>query len=67
MPIFKYVRGPGNLPGHYEREGDERDYQRIVAGFVVPSERPGAVIVVAEEMALRPPANIYFIAEAQES
>ena len=68
MPVFKYTKQIGNIgpPGYYQREGDDRCYQRIVAGFCPPSERPGGIVVVAEEMALRPPAHIFWIDELQE-
>lgn len=67
-PIFKYTKQLGNTgpPGYYQREGDDRCYQRIVAGFAPPSERPGAIVVVAEEMAFRPPAHIFWVDELQE-
>ena len=70
-PIFSYVpyRGRKNLnvSNYYYREGDERLYKRIWGGLAPPSEKPGAIVVVGEELALRPPAHIYFVDEAQES
>jgi hypothetical protein len=68
-PIFKFQahRQNTSLRNYYYRDGDERFYKRIWAGICPPSERPGAIVVVAEELALRPPAHIFWIDEAQES
>ena len=68
-PIFKHQvnRRDSSLRDYYYRDGDERFYKRIWAGIVPPSERPGAIVVVAEELSLRPPAHIYWIDESQES
>lgn len=56
-----------SLRDYWYRDGDERFYKRIWAGICPPSERPGAIVVVAEELTLRPPAHIFWIDEAQET
>jgi hypothetical protein len=68
-PIFKHQvhRKDTSLRDYYYRDGDERFYKRIWAGIVPPSERPGAIVVVAEELSLRPPAHIYWIDEVVET
>lgn len=68
-PVFKFQahRQNTNLHSYYYREGDERFYKRIWAGIVPPSERPGALAICAEEIALRPPAHIFVVATAEES
>jgi hypothetical protein len=68
-PIFKYQanRQGTSLRNYWYRDGDDRFYKRIWAGIVPPSERPGALIICAEELSLRPPAHIFFVDEAQES
>jgi hypothetical protein len=68
-PIFKHQAHRQNTSSrnYWYRDGDERFYKRIWAGIRPPSERPGAVIICAEELSLRPPAHIYWIDEAQES
>ena len=67
-PIFKHQtrRMDTSLRDYWYRDGDERFYKRIWAGIVPPHERPGAVVVVAEELSLRPPAHFFWIDEAQE-
>ena len=68
-PIFKHQvnRKDTNLRDYWHRGGDERFYKRIWAGICPPSERPGAIVVVAEELSLRPPAHLFWIDEAQGS
>jgi hypothetical protein len=67
-PVFKFQahRQSTSLRNYYYRENDERFYKRIWAGIVPSSERPGAIVVVAEELALRPPAHLFWIDEAVE-
>jgi hypothetical protein len=64
-PVFKFQahRQNTSLRNYYYREGDERFYRRIWGGIVPPGERPGAIVVVAEEFTLKPPAHIYWVSE----
>jgi len=41
-----------------------RFYQRIIGGIALPSDKPGHVVVIAEEASIRPPYHIYFICES---
>lgn len=43
----------------------ERVYSRIAGGIGWPSTRPGALVIVAQEIALRPPAQL-FVLDARE-
>lgn len=65
MPIFKYQahRGKLNIHNYYHRENDKRLYRRIWGGICPPGERPGAVVICAEEFTLRPPGHVFWVSE----
>lgn len=67
--VFKHqtARKDTSIRDYYYRNGDDRFYKRIWAGICPPSVRPGAIVVVAEELTLRPPAHIFWVDEALES
>lgn len=47
-------------------EENERFFRKIVAGFVPPGPKGGAIVVSGHEWVLRPPSPIFWISEAQE-
>jgi hypothetical protein len=51
----------------YRDKTTGRIYQRIVGGIAMPSDKPGYVVVIAEEAGIRPPFPIYFICESAEN
>jgi len=67
-PIFKFQDYPQglNVSGYFYRDGDDRLYQRIWAGIVPPSGRAGAIVVIAQELSLRPPASLFVVATGEE-
>ena len=68
MPRIKYQK-KGTISGIKEcfyDELEQRYYQRICAGFVPPSNRQGALVVLGEEATWRPPAHVFWLADSQE-
>jgi len=45
----------------YYQESTGRIFSRIIGGLAWPSHKPGAVVVMGEEMTLRPPAQIFVL------
>jgi len=67
MATIEYKDIPGEDGFHFYHEAEDRLYQRIVAGISAPSERPGAIVVLAEESFWRPPFQVHWLAEDEAS
>jgi len=63
MATIEYKDIPGEDGFHFYHEAEDRLYQRVVAGFAAPSERPGTIVVLAEESFWRPLFQVHCLAE----
>lgn len=67
MPRIKYQKNAiSGIEKCFYDEIEQRYYQRICAGFVPPANRQGALVVLGEEATWRPPAHVFWLADAQE-
>ena len=67
MATIEYKDIPGEDGFHFYHKAEDRLYQRVVAGFAAPSERPGAIVVLAEESSWRQPFHVHWLAEDEAS
>ena len=67
MATIEYKDIPGEDGFHFYHKAEDRLYQRVVAGFAAPSERHGAIVVLAEESSWRPPFQVHWLAEDEAS
>ena len=56
---------PGEKESQFFHKSENLFYQRVIAGISSPTEKPGAIVVLGEEVSWRPPFQVYWLAEVQ--